>query len=339
MRICMPETHGWRGAGLANEMNGWAKAYIASRVLNAHLLQPAWGLNARGYRSYFKTPRCDWIYQAALRKALPLVRLSEEDFGYRYGRDFRDIVIEHATRHNLFNRRHYAFVTGGMWGGIGMLREAFPFIRSVLLSAEGTASNLGEIDIRIAPEHLRIAVHVRRGDFLPETDLNATSRRPWNTATPLEWYLAVCRTIRQNLRAPHTFLLLTDGHERELEPLLSEIQPLTTMHQPMNICSDLLAMADADLLITSCSSFSLWAAALSGSPYIWHAGNLVEGRDASHAIWEQGTPLSGRMAPSPRGIPVEDDGQVDASLFAYLEGIASRRGWGNDLVFYGRVRS
>jgi hypothetical protein len=70
-----------RGAGLGNELIPWAKAFIASQELNAHLMYPAWGLNKREYRKYFETSRIDWLFPMVLQKLLPTYTLTE--FEYR----------------------------------------------------------------------------------------------------------------------------------------------------------------------------------------------------------------------------------------------------------------
>ena len=333
---CIPKVHGRRGAGLANELNGWAKAYIASRVLDMRLLAPAWGLNPRGYRQYFGASRLDWIQQSAMRAAMPTFELTESHFDGAYTVAFRETVQRFAEQHDLLDRKAFVLSVGGMWGGKGILREAYPFIRYQLLRARGTVSNLGELEMSIPPDTLRIAVHVRRGDFMASRPEDAPAGPLWNTALPLDWYVAVCRSLSEQLSVPHRFLLFSDAPLSDLRPLLRAVDPVTTAHQSFNVCSDLMAMANADLLVTSCSSFSTWAAALSGNPYIWHADNLHQ-VDGAQRIWDHGEPLYGERASAPRGVAVDTSGAVGERLVADLEAAHARRGWGNDLIYYGEV--
>lgn len=335
-RICVPEITGRRGAGLGNELNGWAKAFIAGRVLGARVLHPAWGLNPRGYARQFGTSRLDWVAQAALRAGLPTFRMTESDFAGAYDQDFARSVERFAQRHALRERSRFLVQVGGMWGGKGILREAYPFLRSQLLQASSTVDNLAELETAFAPHELRIAVHVRRGDFLTARPVDARPGPSFNSALPLDWYVRVCRSLAQQLSVPHRFLLFSDASPAELAPLVQVIDPVTTAHQRLNACSDLLAMADADLLVTSCSSFSTWAAALSDSPYIWHATNL-HSSDGSARIWDHGAPLDRAVADVPRGVVVDESGVVPPMLVAALEAAQRRRGWANDLVFYGAV--
>ena len=46
-RFVVAERLSVRWEGLGNEMIPWAKGFIASQVLNAHLVGPSWGLNRR----------------------------------------------------------------------------------------------------------------------------------------------------------------------------------------------------------------------------------------------------------------------------------------------------
>lgn len=336
LRFCMPDIIGRRGAGLGNELNGWAKAFIAGRVLDVHSLHPAWGLNPRGYARQFGTSRLDWVSQVVLRAGLPTFRMTESDFAGAYEEDFARSVERFAQRHALHQRSRFLLLVGGMWGGKGILREAYPFLRSQLLQARNSVDNLAELETAFAPHELRIAVHVRRGDFLAARPADARPGPSFNSALPLEWYVRVCRSLTQQLNVPHRFLLLSDASLVELAPLVRVTDPVTTAHQRLNACSDLLAMADADLLVTSCSSFSTWAAALSDSPYIWHAANLLSS-DGSARIWDHGAPLDQAVAAVPRGVVVDESGGVPSALVATLEAAQQRRGWGNDLVFYGDV--
>lgn len=336
MRIVIPRIVGRRGAGLANELNGWAKAFIAGQVLHARVMSPAWGLNPRRYRDYFGTSRWDWAVHGLLRRYFPIVELTEADFDGAYGEDFRHTVERFADRNDLHRRRNYVLSVGGMWGGKGILREAYPFLRHKLLSAKGTVENLAELERRLPTKGVRIAVHVRRGDFSPPDVARPGNGPVWNRSLPLSWYVSVCRSLKTQLSVPHRFLLFSDAPIHKLSRLVAQIDPITTAHQSFNVCSDLLTMADADLLITSCSSFSTWAAALSDAPYIWHADNVINNA-GTISLWDHGLPLDAACASLPRGVLVDASGSVPPEVVAGLEAAQRHRGWGNDLIRYGTV--
>ena len=340
LRFCIPQRISRRGAGLGNELHGWAKAYLAAEVLGAKALPPAWGRNSRGYWQYFNSRRLDWLHQSLLMALLPTYVFDEEQYLAMGVRDFGDAVKVYADRHNLLTQPAFVFSTGGMWGGLSILSPAFPFVRNVLYSARGTVHNLSNLHRRTPSGAIIIAIHVRLGEFarrVPDPGKPAWSQ--WNWALPLDWYVEVCRSVKYQLDVPHTFVLFTDGSPEELEPLIREIAPITLFDQRINVCSDLLAMASADLLICSRSSFSMWAAALSNRPYIWPAETLYSSVDRL-AIWDHGEPTVGEETPGrqqPRGIPIGSAGEVPPDVIRYLESIYSRKASSTDLVFYGRI--
>jgi len=340
MRFCIPQTITRRGAGLGNELHGWAKAYLAAEALDAKALPPAWGRSSRGYRRYFNSSRLDWLHRSLLISLLPTHVFDEEQYVATGVLDFVEAVRVYADRHNLLTRLAFVFVTGEMWGGMSILRPAFPFVRRVLYSAEGTVQNLSSLHLRIPSGSIVIAIHVRRGEFTAEIpDPSQPLWSQWNWALPLDWYIQVCRSIVEQLDVPHSFVLFTDGSPEELQPLIRDVGPITLFDQEMNVCSDLLAMAAADLLICSRSSFSIWAAALSDSPYIWPADSLYSGPDY-RAIWDHGEPTVSQENPTrqrPRGVPVDSSSAVPYGLMGYLESVYSRRALSTDLVFYGRI--
>jgi hypothetical protein len=132
----------------------------------------------------------------------------------------------------------------------------------------------------------------------------------------------VCRSISEQLAAPHPFLLFSNGEPAELSALISAVDPLIVSDQGMNDCSDLVAMSEADLLVASRSSFSLWAAALSRNPYIWHEPILVAQHDKV-SLWDHGSCLENPQAADPRGVPVDDTDRAPAPLIDHRSSIIS----------------
>jgi hypothetical protein len=79
IRYCLSRVKN-RGYGLGNELLPWARAFLASQVLNARLLPPAFGMNRRAYWWHFHTAPDDWIYHRALEYLLPVVEFTESDY-------------------------------------------------------------------------------------------------------------------------------------------------------------------------------------------------------------------------------------------------------------------
>ena len=161
------------------------------------------------------------------------------------------------------------FYAEGMWGGFPSVVNSRSYMRSLLQRMSFTLSNYYAVARRLDPAKLTVAVHVRLGDFAPPS---GSEWKPgtWNTRLPLEWYESVCSAVAAAFGSRAQFILCSDGTADECDRLIRRFQPIHTIGQPLNSCSDMLLMADADLLICSISSFSFWAAFLSERPYVMY---------------------------------------------------------------------
>ena len=351
MRICIPRVQG-RGAGLGNELIPWAKAFIASQVLGASLLHPAWGLNKRGYRRYFATSRFDWILPRILGAILPSYTFTEADYRETGELDFAAALQVFAQRNGLLEKSMYVLFLEGMWGGYESIAGAKDFLRGVLQATRYTQANLYDLHRRLDGEKLQVAIHVRQGDFVRATE-NTDYRGKFNVCLPLQWYVQVCRSIRAAMGSNVEFVLFTDGDESALAEFVAEFQPVTTLQQSNADCSDLLAMVAADLLVCSVSSYSMWAAFLSGKPYIWFQPNLQE-TDEFLSIWghEQAQlPPHGLTARNVmklqqlpdnnpgRGVAVDMDGRLPDFLIQQMRETVAFKSASTDLIRYGATRA
>lgn len=347
MKFCIPKVYG-RGAGLGNELFPWAKAFIAGQELGARVLQPAWGLNRRPYYRYFGTSRVDWLLHRTLGTVLPAYAFTESDYRATGETDYGRAMRKFAEKTGLMHRKAWVLFTEGMWGGYHALRSARPFVLGALQRGRGVDDNLYDLAQRQIADHLVVAVHVRLGDFA-QADREMTYRGRFNVAVPLHWYRQVCRHLASDLDGKVTFELFSDGSPAALAPFVEEFQPLTTWHQSDTVCSDLLAMAQADALVCSLSSFSLWAAFLSERPYLWFEPQLqVHGRHRSlwgHEPGQQGPDgvtarclaeaLRGGINSLPRGMPVGPDGSLPDPLITHLRTLQKLKAPATDLVAYG----
>ena len=355
MRFCIPKNTA-RDAGLGNELFPWAKAYLASSELELKLLHPAWGLNRRGYRSYFGTSRLDWLYYKALVQALPCISFTEQDYLETGEKEFGKAIRVFANKAALDRKKSYVLCTEGMWGGFYSILKAKQFVVSTLYNSSNLLPNLYDLVKRIDDTTLVVAVHARLGDFRPASAC-ASYAGVFNTSIPLDWYIRTCRTIKKQFGSRVTFLLVTDGDLNSLREFTEEFHPVTTSHQRANVCSDLLAMASADALICSVSSFSMWGAFLSSAPYIWYRPNLTC-RDDFLSIWghEPSQQAPGGVTQAncrrarelsagkesdcelnQRGVPVDVDGVVPDFFLRRLEDKLQQKKISSDLIAYGVV--
>jgi hypothetical protein len=117
------------------------------------------------------------------------------------------------------------------------------------------------------------AAHVRLGDFRAAQSDNLQRSFRDGERIPLVWYEHAIRRVRTIFpELPvHVF---SDGHEHELADIM-KIDGVSLRREPNDV-ADLLALAQARLLIGSNSTFSRWAAFLGDMPTIWPNTKLRE---------------------------------------------------------------
>src|SRR6185437_6203840 len=126
---------------------------------------------------------------------------------------------------------------------------------------------------RLDADRIRIGMHVRLGDFrVPAAGADYAGAA--NLSLPLDWFRRVALSLMGALGDRLQFLLVSDGTREQLTPLLETVPCVVTADLPNGDCSDVLALADCDLLVCSASTYSHLAAFLSDSPYVWFAPNL-----------------------------------------------------------------
>lgn len=352
LRYCLSRVKN-RGYGLGNELLPWARAFLASQVLNARLLPPAFGMNRRAYWRHFHTPPDDWIYHRALEYLLPVVEFTESDYLAHGGGDVVSALHGFADAHRLHRRRAYVLVTHGLWGGYHHVQAARDFIHCTLYQSRYAANNLLQLRGRIDPHKLIVGMHVRLGDFSPAATI-PDYHRAANISLPIEWLCALARALDRALGDGWQLLLITDGSEEQLRPLTDQWHCITTNDLGPGDCSDVLALAGADLLVCSMSSFSTLAAFLSDSPYLWFLPNLYRHPQGAYSLGDYdaerdkpGSPTRAALEqlallPAdtlPRGVGVGLDGEIPAALIQSAVRRQQSRRWESDLVRSGVVRA
>ena len=352
LRYCLPRVKN-RGYGLGNELIPWARAFLAAQVLNATLLPPAFGMNRRGYWWYFRSAPDDWIHNRAIEYLLPVVEFGEADYVAHGAGDVVVALQGFAAAHRLFERRAYALVTSGLWGGYRHIEAAREFIRSTLYQSRHAARNLLRLRSRIEPGKLLVGMHVRLGDFVA-AGAAADYRRVANMSLPIEWFCRVAQCLRRTLGEGWQLLLVSDGTQEQLQPLTSAWPCIITADLPMGDCSDALALAGADLLVCSASTYSTLAAFLSDSPYLWYAPNLYQHPEGAYSTGDYtqqrerpGHPtrsaleyfLSAQPQALPRGVAVQEDGEVPAAVIDAAIARFEARRWQTDLARAGVARA
>lgn len=350
-RWVLPHVQG-RGAGLGNELITWARAQLMAQVLDAQALHPAFGLNRRPYRQHFGTSRLDWVVHGALARTLPVIDFDERQYQAHGGGDVVDAFSRFVHREHLHDRGPLVVRTQGMWGGFGHIARARGWVRARLQASRWAAANAAELGMRLHPDRLTVAMHVRLGDFDAARDVRAY-RGLFNVALPLDWFLQAGLQLQQALGDQVQFLVFSDGTPDQLGPLTRHLRTVpTAVRHPADI-SDLLAMADADLLLCSVSSYSAWAAFLSTGQHVWFAPQLQPLPGGWGSVWGHeaaqttaGSPTlqacaqrsaEGADAPSGRSWALGPEDHLPAALLADLATRLAHRRPAADLMRYGVV--
>ena len=100
-----------------------------------------------------------------------------------------------------------------------------------------------------------ICVHVRLGDFTETTDAIDTGKN--NMRIQINWYVSVVNKLREAAGWNVPVFVFSDGTDGELKALLS--LPETKRITFENSISDIVCLSRSPIMISSGSSFSLWA--------------------------------------------------------------------------------
>lgn len=291
LRWCLPQVQG-RGAGLGNELITWARVQLMAQVLGGRALHPAFGLNQRHYRRHFGTSRGDWLMHRALAAGLPAVDFNEAEYLAAGGGDVVQAFGRFAHQHGLHERSPLVVRTQGMWGGFAHIARARAWARARLHATRWAATNLAELGLRLDPDRLTVAMHVRLGDFQSASGDHANApidphayRNRFNRALPLTWFVEAGVQLQRALGSRVQFQVFSDGSPEQLKPLTRHLHTVPTHTRHPGDVSDLLAMSQADLLLCSVSSYSAWAAFLSDGHYLWFAPQLQPHGDGWGSIW------------------------------------------------------
>lgn len=124
---------------------------------------------------------------------------------------------------------------------------------------------------RTRPERY-IALHIRLGDFAE----SGSASEGFSVKTSFEWYLRALKLVLEKSGTSKTknIVIFTDSdHERIRAGLgISNI----IFDNSSSAMEAIIKMSQAEYLVTSRSTFSMWAAFLGESTCIWHAGLRVD---------------------------------------------------------------
>ncbi len=263
------------GLGLGNVLFPWVRSILAARRDGLTAVFPTWrqvfqhgspgewvretlagrGLwsRTRDYGKLFRPVAGEvagpWSRFALLRGRGPLV----SEGGYR-----RRLDRDRPTRDGS------VVVFRGMRQRFWDLRGQHELVRRELLRhtrpTPAVQAALG-FDFRRS-----ITVHVRLGDFTARPSLGEIRRHQINGRLPTAWYREKIGQLRAGLGETWPVYVFSDGHDAELADLLA----LPDCHRLAfgDAWSDLLAMANAGVMLCSLSTLNAWASFLGRPPAV-----------------------------------------------------------------------
>ncbi|NOX41797.1 MAG: hypothetical protein GXP05_15240 [Alphaproteobacteria bacterium] len=120
------------------------------------------------------------------------------------------------------------------------------------------------------PTHPHIAIHVRGGDFSQPSSLEEIKSGRHNLQIPADWYVKMLKGLRKRLGDTLPAIVYSDFADEELVPLLSLLHVKRSPYR--EAISDMLAMSQANAIISSGSGFSRWASYLGQVPRLCFPG-------------------------------------------------------------------
>jgi hypothetical protein len=264
--------------GFGNEFIKLAKLLICRKVLGIPISKAYW---RSPYRNALPQDLC------YARRSERIVRLARDRLTYRQiefgGSEHLStgmIPVEDAlacflNRECLLPEDRCLVEFTGLDPGLESIENHGPFLFDVLLSVPGTKELLLNRMCRFDSRKLLVGVHIRRGDFRPEVPLGTPwPEGKWNIQIPMEWYDRICSLLSAAFPGRIQFFVTTNGTDSEVGDFCRKHEAFVLQASSGRMSpdvADMLALADCDVLISSASWFSGWAALLKPKPWLWYS--------------------------------------------------------------------
>lgn len=249
-------------AGLGHRLFVWARALVFARINDLPLLVAGWNRFAIGpmlrrerrsrlYVSYFRGDGCGPLVRAmaacTLRRVVepPIERLSG---------------AQHGQKACL-----YVFTKAPHWSDyFGVIKPHRDYVRDHLMGM------IRRRHYRLLADCARpvVGLHIRMGDYRPLRPGEDFSTAGGHVRTPLSYYGAAVRALREIHGSELPVSVFTDGYPDELREVLD--LPGVSLVDTGSDIADLLLLSRSDVMVGSNSSFAFWAAFLSERTVLMH---------------------------------------------------------------------
>ena len=231
------------GAGLGNIMFPWASALVYAKKNNLTMIQTTWTNLKIG--TFFRKERDKRIYKDLFLETEGISGLK------------KFFLLNFSNNVKVFSEMNDLFQP---------FRNEQDFVKSELLKI-------------INPYHLTrsrkfnsnsIAIHIRMGDFAIPKNEKVLRNGAWNFRLPIKWYVSIIEKIQKESDLP--IYIFSDSNDYEIKEILA-YDNCNRVYFGSAI-SDLLALSTCKVLISSASTFSMWASYIGQMPTIWFPGQM-----------------------------------------------------------------
>jgi hypothetical protein len=231
------------GAGLGNIMFPWATALVYAKNNNLKSIQTTWK-NLK-FGTFIRKERDNRMY----------MDLFSETAGISGFKKF--FLLNFSKNIKVFSGMHDLFEP---------FKSDQSFVKSELLKI-------------INPYHIKkakqfnsnsIAIHIRMGDFTNPINEKVLRNGAWNYRLPIKWYISLIEKVQKESNLP--IYIFSDAEDCELKEILA-YENCNRAYFGSAI-SDMLALSTCKVLISSASTFSMWASFLGQMPTIWFPGQM-----------------------------------------------------------------
>jgi len=231
------------GAGLGNILFPWATALIYAKNNNLQRIQTTWKNFKIG--TFLRKERDKRMY-------FDLFTGKDGIGGFK-----KFFLLNFSSKVKYFSRMDDLFE---------LFKNEQAFVKQELLKI-------------INPYHLQkanefdassIGVHIRMGDFRNPDNEDVLRKGAWNYRLPIQWYKNIISKIREVSDMP--IYIFSDAENTELEEIL-DIDNCKRAYFGSAI-SDMIALSRCKVLVSSASTFSMWASFLGQMPTICFPGQM-----------------------------------------------------------------
>jgi hypothetical protein len=238
------------GPGLGNMLFPWARAIVYQAKYGGEILAPCW-IQIKPRRLFFGD-RDQRNYKGFF---------SSEGYVTGIRREFFRLLNSPVKEESLEETKKEGAVV--RVSGMKNMFEDILHERDLVKKSFNDMLNINMLDTALPKKY--IAVHVRLGDFALTDDPTKN-----NSRIPMAWYVRSITRLQSQLNLP--VLIFSDGSSEELQDLLGldgveRVELETALHE-------MLALANSSALITSGSTFSMWACFLGSTNSYWYPGKL-----------------------------------------------------------------